>query len=92
MELPFTSQILELAGKVFEGKYTLEYAQKVAAQPEFFVELLYPVVYSTCESAEKTVRQNWRPAVNLLRIVLAALAPAPIAAAAGLLLRDPRLL
>ncbi len=73
MELPFTSQILELAGKVFEGKYTLEYAQRVAAQPEFFVELLYPVVYSTCEAAEKTVRRNWRPAVSLSRIVLAAL-------------------
>jgi len=71
--MPFTLQILELAGKVFEGKYTLEYAQKVAAQPEFFVELMYPVVYSTCEAAETNVRRNWRPAVSVLRIVLAAL-------------------
>jgi hypothetical protein len=73
MELPFTLQILELAGKVFEGKYTLDYAEKVAAQPEFFVELLFPVVHSTCEAAETNARRNWRPAVSVLRIVLAAL-------------------
>jgi hypothetical protein len=73
MELPFTLQILQLAGKVFEGKYTQDYAEKVASQPEFFVELLFPVVHSTCEAAETNARRNWRPAVGVLKIVLAAL-------------------
>jgi hypothetical protein len=67
MKLPLTSQILDLALKVFEGKYTLEYALTVAAKPEFFVELLYPVVTATCETAEQTVRRNWRPAASIRR-------------------------
>jgi hypothetical protein len=73
MKLPLTSQILELALKVFDGKYTIEYAQTVAAKPEFFAELLYPVVTAACETAEEAVRQNWRPAVGILRILMGAL-------------------
>jgi hypothetical protein len=73
MKIPITSQILELALKAFEGKYTIEYALTVAAKPEFFAELLYPVVTATCETAEQGVRQNWRPAVGILRILMGAL-------------------
>jgi hypothetical protein len=71
--LPLTSQILDLALKVFEGRYTLEYAETVAAKPEFFVELLYPVITATCEAAEENMHRNWRAAVSILRIVLVAL-------------------
>jgi hypothetical protein len=42
MKLPLTSQILELALKVFEGKYTIEYAQTVAAKPDFFCGIAVP--------------------------------------------------
>jgi hypothetical protein len=73
LKLPITSQILDLALKVFEGRYTLEFAQTLAAKPEFFVELLYPVITETCETAEHMVRQNWRPAVSILRILMGTL-------------------
>lgn len=71
--VPLTAQILDLALKVFEGRYTLEYAQTVAARPEFFAELLYPVITATCEAAEQNMRRDWRAAVSILRIVLVAL-------------------
>ena len=38
------TQLLDLALKVAEGKFTTEYAQWVAGQPPFFVELMYPTV------------------------------------------------
>jgi hypothetical protein len=67
------TQIFDLALKVAEGKFTLQYAQQVAGQTEFFVELLYPTITSACEAAEKGVIRNWRPAVTLMKILFAAL-------------------
>jgi hypothetical protein len=65
--------ILELATKVMEGRYTLEYAKQVASQPEFFVELRYPDVTQTCEAAEQVLIRDWRPVVKVMRILYAAL-------------------
>jgi hypothetical protein len=67
------TQIFDLALKVDEGKFTLQYAQQVASQPEFFVELMYPTITSACEAAERGVIRNWRPAVMLVKILFAAL-------------------
>jgi len=66
-------QIFDLALKVAEGKFTLQYAQQVASQPEFFVELMYPTITSACEAAEKGAISNWRPAVTLMKVLFAAL-------------------
>jgi CHAT domain len=71
--VPLPNQILDLATKVAEGRYTLQYAQQVASQPEFFVELMYPTITSTLEAAEKLMIKDWRPAVTLMQIVFAAL-------------------
>lgn len=68
-----STAILELATKVAEGRYTLEYAKQVASQPEFFVELRYPDVTMTCEAAEEILNRDWRPVLKVMRILYAAL-------------------
>ena len=66
--------VLDLARKVLEGRYTLEYAQQVASQQAFFVEMMYPVVSQTRDVAEELLIRDWRPSVKIMRILLACLA------------------
>lgn len=64
--------ILALAESVAKGLITEKYACDVAGRPEFFAELMFPMVNATCEVAEQVVFKNWRPAVTMMKIALAA--------------------
>jgi hypothetical protein len=68
-----SSLVLELATEVFKGKFTLEYAKQVAATPEFYGKLSYPLVYTTCELVERGLSKNWRTSVMVMRVLYAAL-------------------
>jgi len=65
--------ILDLAKSVVEGRITVEYACQAAARPEFFVELMFPMVNTVCDLVEQVVLKNWRPAVAIMKIALASL-------------------
>jgi hypothetical protein len=67
------SRILELSMSVMQGKITEEYACQVASRPEFFVELMFPVVNNACQLAEELVHKQWRPVVSMMRVIFAAL-------------------
>jgi hypothetical protein len=69
--MPTTIQ--ELATRTVSGRITLGSAKEIAGSTEVFVELMYPAVMSVCETAEKVMIQNWRPAVTLMEILFAAL-------------------
>jgi hypothetical protein len=68
-----SSLVLELVTEVVEGKFTLEYAQQVAATPEFYGKLSYPLVYATCEAVEQGLSKDWRLCVLIMRVLNAAL-------------------
>ncbi len=68
-----SSPILELATEVVEGKFTLEYAEQVAAGAEFYGKLSYPLVYTTCEVVEQGLSKDWRLCVLVMRVLNAAL-------------------
>ena len=65
--------VLDLAGNVAKGVFTLQYAEQAASRPELFVELMYPSITLTCEVAEQGMLRDWRPAVTIMRILFAAL-------------------
>jgi hypothetical protein len=71
--VPLPTQVFDLATNVMEGKFTLQYAQGVASQPEFFVELMDPTLTAACEAAENAMLTNWRSVVTLMKILFAAL-------------------
>jgi len=68
-----STAVLDLAMNVIEGRYTLAYTKQAASRPEFFVELRYPDVTSTCEVAEQGLNKDWRISVMVMNVLNAAL-------------------
>lgn len=65
--------VLDLAGQVIKGSITEQFAMQTVARPDVFIEMLFPAVTLVCEIAEKLMVNDWRPAVRIMRILLAAL-------------------
>ena len=57
-----SNPVLELAQAVAEGRITEQYACQAASRPEFFVELMFPMVNGASEMAENLALKAWRPA------------------------------
>jgi CHAT domain len=72
-KLSLPNPVLDLANQVIKGSITEHFAMQTVAQSDVFIELMLPAITVVCEVAEELMVRDWRPAVRIMRILLAAL-------------------